>query len=326
MEGIQMTFPESKMGKYTLVTLSAILVITVIGGGFFYFRPIAFVTFLQKTQLRMKGFESKTVQTDSNRIHYWVGGEGVPLILVHTRAADFFSVMPGLAKHNRVYSIDLPGFGESDIPEGADYSPEFQANQIINFMKSLQISKADLLGDCDSGITQLVAYHWPESVDKLVLVSAAYTYKPELYDMETIRVYSNPKSLEDVRKFVNILNVDMFPDFVLKDLLRILQSQSIIIDRSLKSAVAEGRSWSESNFAKIKTPTLIIFGKQDTVIPEAIVKTMHRKMPKSVLITFDECKHISMGDLCHDRVFPEIEKFLAGESHPTGSTIEIPAQ
>ena len=68
-------------------------------------------------------------EIDGVWVRYEDKGEGPPVVLVHGFASsleNWLTVTPTLAKHHRVLSMDLKGFGWTDRPEG-DYSPPAQA-------------------------------------------------------------------------------------------------------------------------------------------------------------------------------------------------------
>jgi len=314
-----------KYGRFALISIIALL---VLGGSVFYLRPIMVLSWATGIQLRLNGFESKYVQTESYKMHYWVGGEGKPLILVHGAGADgqsFLSIMPNLAKNYRVYAIDLPGFGDSDKPSEPDYSTRFQAMQLYNFAKTLQIEKAYVLGLCMGGnVTLTFAHNWPERVEKMILVNGPFIYDQKLYKLD-FSFFDNPQNIEEIRYFFDNSNVPEYPDFILRDILRIFQEQSWILQRVTGTIFTEAESWNRDKFSKLKMPVLLLWGKKDFAFPEEVGKRTHRALPNSVFISFAECKHLEAGDNCSNLILPEVEKFLSGKSYPAGSTIEVPA-
>src|SRR5512133_1605457 len=61
------------------------------------------------------------------RLRYIVAGSGPVVVLLHTLRTQldmFQKVFPELAKRYRVYALDYPGHGYSDIPP-ADYTADF---------------------------------------------------------------------------------------------------------------------------------------------------------------------------------------------------------
>jgi alpha-beta hydrolase superfamily lysophospholipase len=67
------------------------------------------------------------VSVSGIRLRYIEVGRGPTLVLPHTMRTQldlFQRVIPALAARYRVYAIDLPGHGHSDIP-AADYTASF---------------------------------------------------------------------------------------------------------------------------------------------------------------------------------------------------------
>ena len=102
-----------------LLLLAALVVLLV---AFFVWRPASTLTAIATAALRLYGIESRYVQLGPYRIHYFAGGRGEPLVLVHGlggRALDFALLMPALARQHRVYALDLLGYAASDRSDAA---------------------------------------------------------------------------------------------------------------------------------------------------------------------------------------------------------------
>jgi pimeloyl-ACP methyl ester carboxylesterase len=98
------------------------------------------------------------VEVAGVRLRYISAGNGLPLVLLHTLRTQldmFQRVLPTLSKKFRVYALDYPGHGYSDIPN-ADYSPEFFVRTVEGFLDGLDISDAVLLGESIGGTIALL--------------------------------------------------------------------------------------------------------------------------------------------------------------------------
>ncbi|MEO8002290.1 MAG: alpha/beta hydrolase [Arenimonas sp.] len=87
-------------------------------------------------------------QWREHSIFYRDQGKGDVLLCIHgfpTASFDWQRMWPSLAKHFRVISLDLLGFGFSDKPGRHVYSVVEQADIITDFLKSLSIEEAHLL-------------------------------------------------------------------------------------------------------------------------------------------------------------------------------------
>lgn len=106
------------------------------------------MTLLQRGLLRLSGIDSKFIQLGPHRIHYLVGGEGPPLLLLHghpSRALEWGSLLHELTRQHRVVAIDFLGYGESDAPD-VDYSISTQSSIVLGLLDALGIQRTDILG------------------------------------------------------------------------------------------------------------------------------------------------------------------------------------
>lgn len=123
-----------------------------------------------------------------SRVHYLVSGpaDGAPLVLVHGFGASWFHFrnnVPALARHFRVYAIDLVGFGQSDKPLIA-YTPEMWATQLTDFVREVVAPsapcKAAIAGNSLGGFASLAAaVVAPELIEGVALLNAAGTFSPD---------------------------------------------------------------------------------------------------------------------------------------------------
>lgn len=122
------------------------------------------------------GIATHDVIVDGLRIHYVQAGSGSPVVLVHGIAAsavDWHLNVAALAQHFTVTAMDLPGFGESEIPT----TPMAMIDAVRfldGFLPALKIEAAALIGNSMGG---LICAHYaiarPNRVRSLVLVDPA---------------------------------------------------------------------------------------------------------------------------------------------------------
>jgi pimeloyl-ACP methyl ester carboxylesterase len=94
---------------------------------------------------------------DGVRLRYLVAGAGPPLVLLHTLRTQldmYQRVIPLLAKRFRVYAVDYPGHGWSDIPE-AEYSAEYFIAAVGRFLDAIAVEDAILVGESIGGTIAL---------------------------------------------------------------------------------------------------------------------------------------------------------------------------
>ncbi len=110
-----------------------------------------------------------------HRISYRMGGEGPALVLVHgitSSAETWNSVASVLAERFTVIAPDLLGHGESAKPAG-DYSMGAYASGLRDLLVAVGIERATIVGhSLGGGIAMQFAYQFPERCERLVLVSS----------------------------------------------------------------------------------------------------------------------------------------------------------
>lgn len=223
------------------------------------------------------------VTVDGKKVHYIEKGEGKPVILIHGflyNTVMWKQNIDTLAEKFKVYAIDLFGWGYSERLKTMDYSFPFYAKQIIGFMDALDIGKASLVGQSmGGGIAVYVAAHYPQRVDKLILVDPAVIP----YPMTTIgRIYQQPF----IGEFLNAVPGDWLMENNIKTIWfydgnkvdkayvkEVLQPFCIkgsyagmmyILRNVLKPPYVENEA---HMLAKLNKPILIVHGREDKAVP-----------------------------------------------------------
>jgi pimeloyl-ACP methyl ester carboxylesterase len=121
------------------------------------------------------GFTEHFAEVNGVRLHYFIGGKGTPVVLLHGYAETshmWLPIMPLLAEHHTVIVPDLRGAGQSSKPEGG-YDKKNMAVDIRDLVTSLGFDHATVVGH-DIGLMVAYAYaaQFPQSVNRLVLMDA----------------------------------------------------------------------------------------------------------------------------------------------------------
>lgn len=143
------------------------------------------------TATAAEAISSKTAEVQGVTLHYLTAGHGSPVILLHgfTQTSMMWKpIIPALAERFTVIAPDLPGIGDSSIPEdGLDMKTA--AIRIHALAAMLGLSQVEVVGH-DIGLMVAYAYAalYPAEVQKLVVMDAFFPGVPgwELY-------YNNPR-------------------------------------------------------------------------------------------------------------------------------------
>lgn len=206
-------------------------------------------------------------------IDYIVEGEGKEIILLHGWGANrhtFDKLIHHLKDKFKVYALDLPGFGASEIY--APLSVSDVTDIVHEFIIQMDIQNPIMLGHSYGGrIGICYASRYP--VKSLVLVSAP-AFKKELTWQKKIKIA--------VFKIAKKLNIQM--DMGSED----YKSASDVMKKTLVLTV----NYDLSEEVKcIEAPTLCIAGADDEVVPKKEMEKLCNAIKHSELITMDECGH-----------------------------------
>lgn len=302
----------------------AMVMLFLLGAIVVWLRPLAVVETMTRARLAFAGFHNEYTTIRGNRIHYYEGGSGAPVVLVHglgSRAEDWANLMPQLKQAGfHVYAIDLLGYGRSARPADAAYSIPEEARYVEDFLSQHGLQKVDLIGWSMGGwISMRVALDEPERIGRLVLCdSAGIRFEPAftVFDLE-------PTTIPAVRHLYSLLmpQPTKVPDFLARDMVRKFKRLNWVVERSARS-MFRGDDLLDGKLRALQMPTLIIWGKQDHLIPLATGVAMHQQIPQSVLQIYDGCGHLAPGQ-CARLIGPRLIDFLDGKPPQTQKTMEI---
>lgn len=294
------------MLKKILIGLLALLVV-LFGAGAAMNRlaPMTTAKFLRDMSRSAAGLEAKTLEAQGRSFPYLVGGNGLPLVLVHGFTANkdaWNAIARYLTPSYTVYAIDLPGFGDATRDPKGDYSFDAQVESLHVFIKGLGLTKVDLGGNSmGGGVVALYAAKYPNEVASLWLLDAAATQ--ESGDSPIIKNFvatgEHPvlvKTQEQQAKLFDMLfgQPKFLPYSVAYALLENSKRDFEFHGNILKSLVKSNPI--ESRYSNLQTPSLIVTGDKDQIVPPASVQTLAKVFPKNQLKVMQGLGHIPMTE------------------------------
>ncbi len=265
--------------------------------------------------------QEKSVTVFGAKIRYLEAGDPTKpkVILLHGLGgnaenwhfnAAVTNILP-LAAQFHVIVPDQIGFGKSDKPL-IKYRVGTYVDFLDKFMAELKIEKASLVGNSMGGwVAGLMAIKYPNRVEKIVLADAAGIIPA---NVNTDEIYQLNNSTRDEiranmkRLFANPLfqnNEALVEQFMTA---RISTGDGYTIN-SLIESIRRKEDFLNDRLGEIKKPTLIIWGKQDGLLPVADANTFNKGINGSQLIIFDNCGHAPQFERAAD-FNREVLKFL----------------
>jgi pimeloyl-ACP methyl ester carboxylesterase len=204
-----------------------------------------------------------------------------------------FNIAP-LAEKYHVVVPDQIGFGKSDKPL-VNYRIRTYVDFLDQFCKQLKIERASLVGNSMGGwIAAAFTAAFPDRVDKLVLVDAAGYAPPKDLDPRTF--YSlNPTTREGTKVLLSkvFYGKAFQTDAAIEQAIaaRLAAGDGYTI-KSITESIIRGEDFLDDTVKTIKRPTLIIWGRQDGLVPLAQGEHFNKDIAGSKLIVLDQCGHI----------------------------------
>jgi len=198
-----------------------------------------------------------------------------------------------LAAQFHVIAPDQIGFGKSDKPL-LKYRVGTYVDFLDKFMSELKIEKASLVGNSMGGwVAGLMAIKYPNRVEKIVLADAAGIIPANVNSDEIYQL--NNSTRDEIR--ANLKRIFANPLFQNNEALvdqfmtaRIAANDGYTIN-SLIESIKRKEDFLNDRLAEIKKPTLIIWGKQDGLLPVADAATFNKGIAGSQVVIFENCGH-----------------------------------
>jgi 4,5:9,10-diseco-3-hydroxy-5,9,17-trioxoandrosta-1(10),2-diene-4-oate hydrolase len=239
------------------------------------------------------------------------GQDGLPVVLIHGlgASAEIWSANIGaLASRHRVYVPDLPGFGRTGKPVSMDYGPGAYSRFGRDFMAALGIGRAALVGhSLGGGVALRVILDDPGRVDRLILVSSAGLGGKVSLPLRIAslpffdRIFFKPPLTVFIR-FLHRLVYDpavITPEFAHLYYEMFFQPGSVRAFTSILRTIATLRGARpgilepiREGLGAITVPALILWGRQDRILPVSQAFDAAGRIPGARLHVFERCGHM----------------------------------
>ena len=217
--------------------------------------------------------EEKFLQIDKHKIRYLESGNSEnTLVLLHGLGASserWLNVIPLFSKEYTVIAPDLIGFGLSDKPQ-ADYTPEYFTEFLEQFFAQTGIVRPNLIGSSLGG--QIAANYTSSHTDEiknLILVSPAGSMiqsTPALDAYIMAALYPNEQTAKNAFDLMEGSGEPVPKEIVTGFIERMQLPNAKLAFMSTVLGLKNSKPIT-AKLGSITTPTLIIWGSADPVIP-----------------------------------------------------------
>ena len=222
--------------------------------------------------------------------------KGFPLFLIHGLGGSIESWTNNiefLSKKFRIIAFDLPGFGLSDKPK-VSYTINFYVNFLEKFIKILKVKHLFLIGSSLGGhIAIEFTMRNRTIVDKLILISPAGCLPKSFKGTPSLKRYIkivDAKSSNDINRILTSIDnslVDRSYANIMYKRLSLPGAKDAFISALKGSANAPRYN---NKLAKINTNMLLIWGKEDKMIPLKYIRPF-MEHGNSRIIIIENCGH-----------------------------------
>ncbi len=245
---------------------------------------------------------SRFADVEGMRLHYNEAGSGPVIVMLHGGGpgasgwSNFQRNVSVLSQHYRVLLPDMPGFGKSDSVTLNEPRSQANARAIRGLLDALRIERATLIGNSMGGATSVnFAIDYSDRVDKLVLMGSGgggqpmFTPAPSEGIKVLNQVFENPTA-EGMRRLIELMVYDssFLTDELLQQRLGAALNPGHLEARRNSSPVQRDVV---SQLGKIKAKTLIVWGRDDRVVPIDGGLRLLAGIPDTRLHVFSKCGH-----------------------------------
>lgn len=278
------------------------------------------------------------------RAHYRDQGnkDGPVLVMVHGFSASTDTWQPWVERLGfdyRIISLDLPGHGLTRAPEGYSPSIERFGDHVNTITERLGVGKFTLIGNSMGGNTAWAyALKYPDKLDGLVLVDAGgWPPEGEREAPLVFKILGNPVGralvgrLDSTEMVRGGLRAAFEPTPGMVDdamVARYVEMARAPGHRDIMFAMMSDRGRyalaTPEKLAAIKTPTLIMQGDTDKLVPPGDARKFADAIPGSTLIMYEKTGHIPMEQIA-DKSALDLKAWLETKVY-AGKTAEPAAK
>ncbi len=239
------------------------------------------------------------INTNGIELNYVLDGKGPVVVFINGLTMDvngWYFQVDAFSQNYKMLRYDCRGQGQSDKPD-MDYSQEMHAEDLKNLLDRLNVGKAHVVGLSNGGmVAQHFALKYPDKVGALVLVDTC-SYIDILLEL-ILKAWIKATEIGGSELRYDVALPVLFSNsFVEKNLENIMALRETSIENNPpRPFINLAKACMKHNLAdrvsEIKSPTLIIVGEEDILIPPRHSKILHQSIKNSKLVIIKDCGHV----------------------------------
>ena len=233
------------------------------------------------------------VAVNGLQLYYEVEGDGEQVVLIPGFAAGrwiWFKQTADLSQNFRVVIFDPRGVSASDKPEGPQ-TIGLLADDVAHLLETIGITSAHIVGASFGGfVAQEFALRYPSMTRKLVLCCTSFGGPNHIIPApETLIALASTKGLNSEERMRANLLLAFTPEFVQTqgaevDQIVHLRATNDVPEHIYLSQLQAAMNFNvESRLSEIKSPTLVLSGDADVIVPVQNSRNLAAKIPDAEL-------------------------------------------
>lgn len=230
---------------------------------------------------------------DNLKINYIKKGDGKTVLIIPgwgTVINTYTTLINSISTYANVICLDMPGFGNSDKPKKS-WNLDDYIDFIIEFISSQNIKDLDVIGHSNGGriiIKLMSRKDLKFKINKIILIgSAGIVHKRTLSQNLRVKTFKFCKKIAQCKPIKA-----MFPELLDKvknhfGSADYKNASPVMRETMVKLINEDVREF----LPNIKSPTLLIWGENDTATPISDAEIMEKMIPDVGLIKIKGCSH-----------------------------------
>lgn len=250
------------------------------------------------------------IKIDGAHFYYETHGDGEPLVLIPGLGTGlwlWFKQSPFFARHFRTIIFDPPGVGRSGITN-EELTTRSLAAKVAGLLDNLDIERAHVLGASLGGfVAQEFALDYPQKLMSLVLCCTSAGGVGHVPSPASVwEAYSANFHLSRNERIRANLALSFSPRFIAEhkaEIERIMEMRlsNDMPDEVYMSQVRAGLSFdSSARISNIETPTLVITGDADIIVPIENSHNLQAAIPDAKLVIVTGGSHLFFIEQAED--------------------------